>query len=89
MKLKRNGLERLTKKGFWDGVKKGVFAAEAASVFKELSLDELKGSKPTKSIDLSGKGAASIFTPSQKIGVASSIIIAACIKDNAPLETLK
>ena len=44
-----------------------------------LPIDELKGSKPTKSIDLSGKS----------IGVASSFIIAACIKDNASLETLK
>ena len=38
-------MERLTKKTFWDSVKKEVFAAEASMVFKELSLDELKGSK--------------------------------------------
>ena len=44
-----------------------------------LPLDELKGTKPTESIDLSGK----------RIGVASGIIIAACIKDNAVLKQLK
>ena len=44
-----------------------------------LPLDELKGTKPTESIDLSGK----------RIGVASGIIIAACIKDNPVLKQLK
>ena len=46
-----------------------------------LPIDELKGTKPVESIDLSGKG--------DKIGFASCIIIAACIKENAVLKELK
>ena len=46
-----------------------------------LPIDELKGTKPVESIDLSGKKG--------KIGVASAIIIAACIKENAVLKELK
>ena len=46
-----------------------------------LPIDELKGTKPVESIDLSGKG--------QGIGAASGIIIAACIKENAVLKELK
>ena len=45
-----------------------------------LPIDELKGTKPVESIDLSGK---------KEIGVASVIIIAACIKENAVLKALK
>ena len=44
-----------------------------------LPIDELKGIKPVESIDLSGK----------KLGVASGIIVAACIKVNAVLKELK
>ena len=44
-----------------------------------LSIDELKGTKPTEKIDLSRKGLA----------VASAIIIAACIKENGVLKELK
>ena len=44
-----------------------------------LSIDELKGTKPVESIDLSGK----------KLGAASGIIIGACIKENAVLKELK
>ena len=44
-----------------------------------LPIDELKGSKPVESIDLSGK----------KLGSASAIIIGACIKENAVLKELK
>ena len=46
-----------------------------------LPIDELKGTKPVESIDLSGKG--------HNIGVASAVIIAACIKENAVLKELK
>ena len=46
-----------------------------------LPISELKGTKPVESIDLSGK--------KDKIGVASGIIIAACIKENAVLKELK
>ena len=46
-----------------------------------LSINELKGTKPVESIDLSGK--------QDKICVASGIIIAACIKENAVLKELK
>ena len=45
-----------------------------------LQLDELKGTKPTEKIDLSNK---------EKLGVASGIIIAACIKENGVLKELK
>ena len=44
-----------------------------------LPIDELNGTKPVDSIDLSGK----------KLGVASGIIIGACIKGNAVLKRLK
>ena len=44
-----------------------------------LAIDELKGTKPVKSIDLSRR----------ELGVASGIIIAACIKDNMVLKELK
>ena len=44
-----------------------------------LPIDELKGTKPTEKIDLSNK----------KLGVASAIIIASCIKENGVLRTLK
>ena len=44
-----------------------------------LQIDELKGTKPVKKIDLSGKG----------LGVASAIIIASCIKENGVLKELK
>ena len=46
-----------------------------------LPIDELKGIKPVEAIDLSGK--------EDKIGVASGIIIAACIKENTVLKELK
>jgi len=44
-----------------------------------LPIEELKGVKPVEAIDLSGK----------RLGVASGIIIAACIKENAVLKELK
>ena len=44
-----------------------------------LQIDELKGTKPTERIDLSGKG----------LGVASAIVIASCIKENRVLKELK
>ena len=44
-----------------------------------LPIDELKGSKAVEVIDLSGK----------ELGVASAVIIAACIGGNASLKTLK
>ena len=44
-----------------------------------LPIDELRGVKPVESIDLSGK----------RLYVASGIIIAACIKENAVLKELK
>jgi len=44
-----------------------------------LQIDELKGTQPTAKIDLSGK----------KLGVASAIIIASCIKENGVLKELK
>ena len=43
-----------------------------------LPIDELKGTKPTEKIDLSNK----------KLGVASAIIIASCIKGNGSLKEL-
>jgi hypothetical protein len=43
-----------------------------------LQIDELKGTKPTEKIDLSGNG----------LGVASAIIIASCIKENGVLKEL-
>ena len=46
-----------------------------------LLIDELKGTKPVESIDLSGKGFG--------IDAASGIIIGACIKENAVLKELK
>ena len=44
-----------------------------------LPIDELKGTKPVESIDLSGK----------RLSAASGFIIAACIKENAVLKELK
>ena len=44
-----------------------------------LPIDELKGIKAVESIDLSGK----------KLGIASTIIIGACIAGNAHLRELK
>mgnify|MGYP006063539091 CR=1 FL=1 len=44
-----------------------------------LPIDELKGTKPTEKIDLSNK----------KLGVASAIIIASCIKGNGSLKELR
>ena len=44
-----------------------------------LQIDELKGTKPTEKIDLSSK----------RLGVASAIIIASCIKENGVLKELK
>ena len=44
-----------------------------------LQIDELKGTKPTERIDLSGN----------RVSVASAIIIASCIKENGVLEELK
>ena len=44
-----------------------------------LQVDELKGTKPTETIDLCGF----------KLGVASAIIIAGCIKENGVLKELK
>ena len=44
-----------------------------------LPIDELKGIKPTENIYLSGK----------RLGVASAIIIASCIKDNGSLKELR
>ena len=44
-----------------------------------LLIDELKGTKPTEKIDLSGNG----------LGVASAIIIASWIKENGVLKELK
>ena len=44
-----------------------------------LPIDELKGTKPLESIDLSEK----------HLGAASAIIIVACIKENAVLKELK
>jgi hypothetical protein len=44
-----------------------------------LQIEELKGTKPTEKIDLSGKN----------LGVASAIIIASCIKGNDVLKELE
>ena len=44
-----------------------------------LLIDELKGTKPVEAINFSNKG----------LGVASSIIIATCIKSNSVLKELK
>ena len=57
-----------------------AFASPLGSVGGHaLQIDELKGTKPTEKIDLSGKG----------LGVASAIIIASCIKGNGVLKELK
>ena len=56
------------------------FARRARSVDGHpLPIDELKGTKSTERIDLSGKG----------LGVASAIIIASCIKGNGSLKALR
>ena len=44
-----------------------------------LQIEKLKGTKPTEKIDLSNK----------RLGVASAIIIASCIKENGVLKELK
>jgi hypothetical protein len=44
-----------------------------------LQINELKGTKPTEKIDLSGEG----------LSVAAAIIIASCIKENGVLKELK
>ena len=44
-----------------------------------LPIDKLRGTKPTEKIDLSSK----------RLGVASAIIIASCIKENSALKELK
>ena len=44
-----------------------------------LQIDELKGTKPTEEIYLS----------SERLGVASAIIIASCIKENCVLKKLE
>jgi hypothetical protein len=44
-----------------------------------LQIDELKGTKPTEKIDLSN----------ERLGVASTIIITSCIKENGVLKELK
>ena len=46
-----------------------------------LPIDELKGTKPVESIDLSRKY--------KRLGAGSGVIIAACIKENAVLRELK
>ena len=51
-----------------------------------LPVDELKGTKPVESIDLSGKAYAALS--GKGVGVASAVIIAACIKENAVLKEL-
>ena len=56
------------------------FACRVCSVDGHpLPIDELKGTKPTEKIDLSNK----------KLGVASAIIIASCIKGNGSLKELR
>ena len=66
----------------------GLYASHPAEHFARhvrsvdghpLPIDELKGTKPTEKIDLSNK----------KLGVASAIIIASCIKDNGSLKELR
>ena len=47
-----------------------------------LQIDELKGTKPTEKIDLSGKRP-------QEGGHAAAIIIASCIKGNGVVKELK
>ena len=47
-----------------------------------LHIDELKGTKPTEKIDLSGKRP-------QEGGHAAAIIIASCIKGNGVVKELK
>ena len=44
-----------------------------------MPIDELTGTKPTEKIDLSDK----------RLGVASAIIIASCIKGNVSLKELR
>ena len=65
-----------------------------------LPIEELKGTKPTVSIDLYSSAArpttgvppleATSHIPQPKaLGEASAKIVAACIRDNAVLQTLK
>ena len=57
-----------------------AFASPTGSVGgRRLQIDELKGTKPTEKIYLSNK----------RLGVASAIIIASCIKGNGVLKELK
>ena len=51
-----------------------------------LQVDELRGTKPTEKIDLSHKGPDLL---SKRLGIASAIIIASCIKENGVLKELK
>ena len=52
-----------------------------------LPIEELKGVKPVEAIDLSGLPVP--VSSSSRSGVASGVIIAACIKENAVLKELK
>ena len=57
-----------------------AFASLIGSVDRHaLQVDELKGTKPTEKIDLWDQG----------LGVASTIIIASCIKENRVLKELE
>ena len=57
-----------------------AFASPIGSVDGHtLQIEKLKGTKPTEKIDLSNK----------RLGVASAIIIASCIKENGVLKELK
>ena len=51
-----------------------------------LPIDELKGTKPTKKIDLSFRHCQ---PPYKRLNIASAIIIAYCIKGNGVLKELK
>ena len=63
-----------------------VFCACCSVDGVALPIDELRGTKPTEAIDLSCKDTGLM---AKKLGVASGIIIAACIKENAVLKELK
>ena len=54
-----------------------------------LPIDKLKGTKPTKKIDLSFKKLHGGALGVKPLGVASAIIIASCIKGNGVLKELK
>jgi hypothetical protein len=53
-----------------------------------LQIDELKGTKPTEKIDLSGE-MVDLLGRGEKLSVASAIIIASCIEENGVLKELK